>query len=43
MTVRMTKDGTVREVNASYGLRLIEQGRAVAVKAPAPRPRKAKQ
>ena len=33
MKVRLLKTGAVQEVNASYGARLIEQGKAVAVKA----------
>lgn len=32
MTVKMTNTGKTVNVNASYGLRLAEQGKAVAVK-----------
>lgn len=31
MTVKMLESGETAQVSASYGLRLIEQGRAVAV------------
>ena len=35
MTVKMRKTGEIVTVNDSYGARLIEQGKAVAAKAPA--------
>lgn len=31
MTVKILSSGEVREVNDSFGLRLVEQGKAVAV------------
>lgn len=41
MKVKLTETGRVQEVNDSYGMRLVEQGKAIAVKT-AEQPKKEK-